>query len=256
MVAARESEIDRLYALPLGEFTDGRNELVRKLRKQKLREEADEVAALRKPSVAAWVVNQLARESRREIDLLLDAGHRIRDGQTKGNREAFAQARQTEREALQVLGKAAEQILNRSSRSNTATLDRVLNTLRAAAVTPEGRELLARGRLENELAPVGFEQLTGVSLPAANPRKRQQPAKREQGRTDLKRARQKAAAARAQLAKAEGRRREAERAATSAQRALETAEAKLVDANKDHERAEQTVREADQQLDELTKRDN
>ncbi len=39
--------------------------------------EAEQVKELRKPSVSVWTVNQLARRHRKDIDLLLDAGHRL-----------------------------------------------------------------------------------------------------------------------------------------------------------------------------------
>ena len=72
------ADVDQLYAVDLGEFTAARNDLVRRLRKEGEADRAAEIAALRKPSVPVWVVNQLARRDRRDIDLLLDASHRIR----------------------------------------------------------------------------------------------------------------------------------------------------------------------------------
>jgi hypothetical protein len=48
-----EEIIDRLYALPLGEFTRNRNQAERELRKAGQREQAEQVRALRKPTAAA-----------------------------------------------------------------------------------------------------------------------------------------------------------------------------------------------------------
>ncbi len=111
----------------------------------------------RKPTVPAWIVNQLARRNRREVDLLLDAGHRARQEQRKvvaGKRANLDAALEQERDALRALLAAAREIAPDAS---AGTLERVSRTLRAAAVTEEGRELLARGRLERELDPPGFE---------------------------------------------------------------------------------------------------
>ena len=47
-------DADRLFGLPLAEFTGERDALVRKLRDDGRRDEAAEVAALRKPVLAAW----------------------------------------------------------------------------------------------------------------------------------------------------------------------------------------------------------
>ena len=48
-----EEITDRLYALPLEEFTAARNQAERELRQAGEREQADQVKALRKPSAAA-----------------------------------------------------------------------------------------------------------------------------------------------------------------------------------------------------------
>jgi len=40
--------------------------------------------------------------------------------------------------------------------------DRAIETLRAASLTEEGRELLKQGRLTEELEPPGFEALAGM----------------------------------------------------------------------------------------------
>ena len=61
-------DLDDLYGLPLDRFIPERASLVRELRSGGEREQASVVAALRKPSVAAWAVNQLIRTQRREVE--------------------------------------------------------------------------------------------------------------------------------------------------------------------------------------------
>src|SRR6058998_3424105 len=99
-----EDELDRLYALELGEFTAERDQLARELRSGGEREHADQVKSLRKPSLAAWTINQLARRERRDVDLLLDAGHRLREAQQRllagEDPGSLDEARRIEREAL------------------------------------------------------------------------------------------------------------------------------------------------------------
>ena len=57
------------------------------------REDAEEVRRLAKPTLPAWVVNQLTRRDRRDVDLLLDAGHRLRTTQGgSGSREKLDDA--------------------------------------------------------------------------------------------------------------------------------------------------------------------
>jgi hypothetical protein len=129
------------------------------------------VQELRKPTLSAWTVNQLARRRRKEIDLLLDAGHRLATAQrallTGGGQKAFDEARKREQGALKRLQEAAPTILGK--RASATTLERVVSTLRAAALSDEARPDLARGRLTADVSLTGFEAFTGISVGAAGP---------------------------------------------------------------------------------------
>src|SRR6266487_4212045 len=154
-MASLESELDRLYALEPGEFVPERDRLARELRDNGRREESEQVKSLRKPTVSAATINQLSRRERREVDLLLDAGHRLREAQQRllagEDPGSLDDARRIEREALGKLRRAAQRILAESGRESSTTLDRIMATLQAAAVSDEGRELLALGRLSGDL---------------------------------------------------------------------------------------------------------
>lgn len=158
-----EEELDQLYALEPPQFVAERDRLVRELKKVDQREEAEEVKSLRRPSISAWTINQLARNERRDVDLLLDAGHRLREAQQSllaGKRPGgLEEARRTQRDALTSLRKAARRILSEAGRGSEDTLNRIIGTLQAAAVSGEGRELLARGRLTGDVETTGFELL-------------------------------------------------------------------------------------------------
>jgi hypothetical protein len=159
-----EQAIDELYAADLDAFTRLRNAKAKELRGAGEREAADAVAALRKPAVPAWAINRLARTARKDVDVLLDSGHRLREAQRKllagGDPKAFATARAKQAEALQKLVTAAEKLLDTErGASSGAMLDRIRATLEAASVTDHGRELLARGRLVEDGAPMGFDAL-------------------------------------------------------------------------------------------------
>ena len=177
-----DDALDELYGAPLDEFVSERKRLARKLGG----DEGKQLAALRKPSVPAWVLNQLARRERRDVDLLLDAGHRLRqaqEGVLRGEeRKAFEQARATETDALKRLAKAAERLL-RDARGSAAagTLGRVEEALRTAAITEDGRELLARGRFTEPPQASGFEAFAGIDVPK-RAAKRRAPEKSEQQR--------------------------------------------------------------------------
>jgi hypothetical protein len=67
-MADSAAEIDRLYQLPLGEFTPARNALAKELGKTDAR-----IKNLQKPNVPAWAVNQLYWRERPLYDRLIKA---------------------------------------------------------------------------------------------------------------------------------------------------------------------------------------
>lgn len=184
-----DEAIDELYGADLDDFTAARTRLARELRGEGARQEALEFQQLRKPTVAAWALNQLARRNRRDVDLLLDAGHRLREAQAAAlrgaDRDAFERARASEREALRRLAGEAERLL-REERGGASppVLSQVEETLRTAAVSEEGRERLARGRFTAPLVAEGFGALEGLApeTPPPAPRRRPSPSAEEKRR--------------------------------------------------------------------------
>jgi len=161
-----ESELATLYAIPLEQFTAARNDLAARLEAEDNKEAAVRVKRLKKPSVSAWAVNQLART--REIDLarMLKAGEALEKAQQavlSGKPADFEKARKEEGAAVRVLREAAKEVLPSVS---AAILDRIAQTLRAAS-TAEGRARLKEGRLTEDLEPAGFEAFAGFDAQAA-----------------------------------------------------------------------------------------
>ncbi len=160
------SEGDRLYGLPLEEFTKARDELAARLKKAGDKDEAATVKALKKPTTPAWAVNQLSRRSRDTIDVLIDSADHLRKAQQEllhgGPAQAVWEATLAEREALGKLTEDAEAILADAGHAATrVTLDKISDTLAAAAADPSGRALLRRGILTAEMQRAGFGDLLG-----------------------------------------------------------------------------------------------
>jgi hypothetical protein len=209
-----EDELDRLYELPLNEFTPARDALVKRLREQGEREQAEEIKTLRKPTVAVWLVNQLVRERQLDVQRLLKAGESLTKSQAP-------EARRDEQRALEQLAKGAREIAKRAGIGAPA-LGKAVETLRAASLTAQGRELLKRGRLTEELEPPGFEALTGLEglgrQPASAKTKPSRSDDRAEKRQALKQARERVRQLRAEE-------RELDTAARAAVREAERAEA-------------------------------
>jgi hypothetical protein len=151
-----EHELDELYGRPLEEFTQARNDLARRLKRAHQTEAASTVQSLRKPNATAWAANRLARLDPAGVRRLLDAGVRLQEAQAR---------------ALAGEGGASE--------IADALVERLTQTLRAAAVDPEARTTLAQGRLTEEVHAVGFGPLTAVP---PRPRKREESKRERQER--------------------------------------------------------------------------
>lgn len=175
-------DVDELYGLPLDEFVPARTALARELRGAGRREEAAEVAALRKPSVAAWAVNQLVRTQRRAFDELLVAGDALRAAHDdvlagRGAAGALRDAVARERDAVEALTGVARGLLTSDGHELSPTIiERVSDTLHAAALDDDARAQVRDGRLERELRHVGLGMTPGATAARTRSRARKQPA--------------------------------------------------------------------------------
>ena len=225
-----DSEIDKLYGIPLDEFVHDRDELAKRLRRDGEREAAEQVKKLRKPSAGAWALNQAVRRRRKETDALLAAGERLRAAHESlmsgGDQAELRDAMREERELASGLADCAEAIASETGKSGPALRERVRSTLHAAAVDKEAREELATGRFVREREAVGLGPFGAAAVappPKTRPKRERTPpkaAKRDRT-TDPSAAEREKAAERGRKERIA----EAERAVEEAQTALEEAEA-------------------------------
>jgi hypothetical protein len=230
-----EQEIDRLYELPLGEFTAARDGAVKQLRAEGRRDLADQVKQLRKPAVAVWIVNRLAHERALDVQRLLKAGEALTKSQVEAARgnapERFTQARREEQRALERLADAARELAEREA-LGASGIERAIQTLRAASLTAEGRKLLKRGRLTEELEPPGFDALSTAPMRTKGPAK---PTERKDDREGRRRVLKEA---RERVGQLRSKERDLVKAARAAQREAERAEREAAASRKRAEDAE------------------
>jgi hypothetical protein len=221
------ADAERLYGLPLDEFTAARDELAKAYRKDGRKEDAEQVTALRKPVLAAWVVNRLARDEPATMRALVDAAAAIKKGDD-GAERAF-------REAVDRLTGAARELLAAQGRSPEATLHQVAATLRAGAASE--RELLLAGTLVQTIEASGFGAMAGASLA---PQRSRTPRAKAEPRVDRKAVE----AARRALAEARDEARRLERDASAAEREARKARQAADDAREHVGEAEKRLAEA------------
>ena len=222
-------DAEALFGLPLDEFTTARDELAGRLRAAGRNDEAAEVAGLRKPVRAAWVVNRLARDERVQMRSLLDAAAAIRTGRS-GAQDDF-------RDALDRLVAAGRRLLGEDGRVSEPVAQQVANTLRAGAAGAPDE--LAAGTLTRPLETAGFGAMAGAAPPAGDARggRRSGPHRPKVDKARVERARADVAEARDEVRRLERAAAEAERAARDARAKVETARRALARAEGRLERA-------------------
>ena len=229
MADAIVQESQKLYRLPLPEFTAARNARAKEL-KQADPELAAAVAALPKPSVAAAALNELVREDPSEVRALVQSGKRLRQAQESavaGKKGADLNA------AVQEHRAALDRIQRdlRRRKLSGPTVEKAMQTLRVASVDPALQPLLERGTLHEDLTAAGFG--LDPSLVPARPRPSARAAKSAPPKAKPKpdpKLRAKLRAAEAELATAEKRAEEALRALEHAKTDVERAQRDLDEA--------------------------
>jgi hypothetical protein len=219
-----EAAVERLYGVPLQEFTATRDALARELRQGGDRAAADALRRLRKPSVASWALNQVRRHEPGRVDQLLAAGERLRDAQRRllagGERGVLRDAATEERRLVAELVEAGErELVDAGHAVNSTIQNRLRETLHSAAGDDEARELLDAGRLIRD------HQISDLGLPGEMVQARPRNAGKEQ-------------AARRRLEKAQAREHEAQARAKEAERDARDAGRALARASSSAERAE------------------
>jgi hypothetical protein len=247
-----KTDIDRLYQLPLEEFTAARNTLARTAG-----DEAADVRQLAKPSIAAWAVNQLYWKRRDLYDALIDASAALRKTHKAilgGRRADVREPSRAHEEALDGALRGALAVLQGAGHPATdATRQGILTTLRALPTDEPP------GRLTETLQPGGFEMLQGLSIAGSQGtiRPKTEPTRIESARRDAEKAgRQKPEVTRPDP-KREAQRAEAARAVREAEQAARREEFESMRATREAdktttqlERAREALKTAQQALEE------
>lgn len=163
-----DKDIRLLYREPLEGFIAARDQMVKELRTAGRAADASVVKALRKPSVPAWALNQLAERDTEGVEMLLDTGAEVRAAQqaalsSDGKAERLREATAARRQVVTRLTTLAGQILLETGRSPTPAMNDIRSTLDAASVDPDAGERLRAGTLDRTIRePVGFGDVFGL----------------------------------------------------------------------------------------------
>ena len=169
-------EADALYEVRPEEFVEARTALAKELRRAGRRDDAAAVAKLRRPSVAAWALNQVARQAPDVVEAAVAAGAALRaatDRAVAGDAGELRSATAAERVAANAVVKAAAVHLGARSEALAPAL---LATIRVAALDGKVADQLQRGVLVTEQAQPGFGFGVELEGTAPAPRARTTPS--------------------------------------------------------------------------------
>jgi len=160
-----DSVADKLYGMDPGDFVSARSECAAEARRAGNRELTAAIGRLRKPTVAAWMVNLLARERADEVAALLDLGDSLRAAQRRLSGSDIRALSAQRRRVVTALERAAADLADERGRHATeSALREVGQTLNAALADPGVADEVRAGRLASIVEHSGFGDLSSVPL--------------------------------------------------------------------------------------------
>lgn len=236
--------VEQLYAAPPAEFVRTRSALAADAKAAGETDAVREVRALRKPTLAAYLVNTLVRRHSGDVADLADLGDRLRAAQSQLDGAAM---KELGAERLTLVGRLTDRACEATDCATAAVREQISDTLTAALADPAAHAALSDGALVTSLRYNGFGEVDLSDAVAAplrvirggrssdNDRGAAQQAGHAGQDAHRKAAR---SAANARSARAQAKMERAEETAAAAARAQERAEKQLTDARTALQRAQ------------------
>ena len=162
---------EELYSLAPAEFTGTRNQWAKQAKADGDPELAKRVTELKKPSVAAWVVNMMMRHQGEQMTQVLELGASLRQAQADLDGEALRElTRQRRALTTAVTQQGRELSRDLGQRLTEAVADQVQDTLHAAMVDEQAAAAVRSGLLVGALTATGVgvaDVVDSVAVPSA-----------------------------------------------------------------------------------------
>lgn len=177
-----EDATTELYSLTPSEFTARRTELAAEARSDGQADLAREIGQLRRPTVSAWLVNQLARGAGggQEVDELEALGSELREAQAQLDGARMKELTRRRQHLVAALVKQAGTVAAQDGQKVSTAVQRELEETFGAAVADEQASLaVTSGRLTRALAYAGLGEVDLTSATATaltGPPRRLRPA--------------------------------------------------------------------------------
>ena len=159
MPSATDDFIQRLYEAPPDGFVAARSAAIDEARKSGDRDTAKRLAALKKPTVAAWVVNLLALRRPDLIEELVELSAALREAQRGLQGDQLRELTAQRRQVVSALVAAARQLAQAEDPGLKLPLAEVEATLSAALAEPQVAAQVRTGRLIRAASYAGFGEV-------------------------------------------------------------------------------------------------
>ena len=152
--------VGRLYAGPLADFMATRTSLVAQAKADKDKALAARLGKLRKPSVAAWTINQLVRARPDLVEEIESVGAQLRAAQANLHGTAITALRPARDQLIaDVLAGAGEISAGGGSSLSGPAADEIRDSVIAALASAEASEAVTSGALTRALHYSGFGEV-------------------------------------------------------------------------------------------------
>ena len=176
---------EELYSLLPAEFTGTRNQWAKQTKADGDAALATQVSGLRKPSVAAWVVNMMMRHQGDQMTQVLTLGESLRQAQADLDGDALRDLARQRRQLTTAVTRQGRELAGELGIKVTESVaDQVQGTLHAAMVDEDAAAAVRSGLLVTALEATGVgvaDVVDAVAVPSAigmTPRPRAMPERK------------------------------------------------------------------------------
>lgn len=174
-----DTVLDELFAAPREEFTALRDTQVKQARTAGDKELADTLKRVRKPTVAAWLVNQVSRAHPEDVERLAEVGAELRAAHHALAGDQLRELSRKRNELIHVLTGHARTIADETGQSaGDAAVEQMESTWTAAVTDDMAAQLVRAGRLSTAMQPGAPQDwlTAAIGTPApARPRRESAP---------------------------------------------------------------------------------
>lgn len=170
-----DEAVNQLYSLQPEEFLDARRQLVLTTKSAGEPGLATAIGSVRKPTAAAWAINQLTRRQPEEIERLLTLAASLHEAQERVDGKALKELGRERTRLIDELVRSSAQTAKEAGGSLSPPMaNQVRETFVAALASTAATEAVASGQLTRALSYAGFgdvdlSEATAAPSPARRP---------------------------------------------------------------------------------------